>query len=395
MQSLLKFFPQSNIKNISLYYVLTATNNAWFIAGNWIFFWTRYMTFGQLGIMDATAFAFGLLMEIPSGAISDMIGKKKTIVSGMFLSAVGTLTMAFSVNMTMLWIAFFIAQLGWALYSGAGEAMAYDTLIDHNEDDSFDEVISTSGTVSQLSSIIATLLGGILFVIHFRLSHFAWGISYFIGFVLSFWLVEPKTDSEKFSFNLYFKQLKDGTRQLFSPFLRKYVLVIFSLLGFDYLYNWGLVKPAMATEFGFFDKEQALLFALFGIIGAIVVKFIPYLRTKFSEIQGLFFFSVLMIIGFLLAFFPLGHWGIFSMFLISISGVLSYPWISIIVNKKVSSKYRATTLSTLALITKIPYVLLAIVAGKMVEYGTLNVFSLSLGVVGLIALVVTFAKKGD
>lgn len=60
-----------------------------------------------------------------------------------------------------------------------------------------------------------------------------------------------------------------------------------------------------------------------------------------------------MAFGFVLAYFPLGYWGVSVMFLI----------------------------------TKIPYVLLAIVAGNMVESGTLNRFSLGVAVVSMIAII--------
>lgn len=351
------------------------------------------MTFGQLGVVDATAFAFGLFMEIPSGAVSDLIGKRKTVIAAMLLSAIGTLTMAFSTSMIMLWIAFLIAQLGWALYSGAAEALAYDTLIDHGKEEEFQDVISTSGTIQQITSIAATLLGGILYAIQFRLSHLAWGLACTLGFLIAWGLTEPKTDSEHFTIKGYANQLKTGAQQLFIPVLRPFLLVVFTLLGVDYIYSWGLVKPAMATSFGFLDKEQAILYAFFGIVIAIFLRLIPTFRKMVSDKTGLFVLTSILALGFFLAFFPLGYWGIIPLFLIGVAGSLAYPWVSIVVNKEISSKYRATTLSTVALFTKLPYVLVAIIAGRMVENGTLNRFSLAIAAVCAFAIVVSGLER--
>ena len=69
------------------------------------------------------------------------------------------------------------------------------------------------------------------------------------------------------------------------------------------------------------------------------------------------------------------------MILIMIAGGLAAPWISIIVNKRIDSKNRATTLSTVALLTKIPYVLVAVAAGKMIEEGKIGLFARSTGLV--------------
>lgn len=294
-------FPFYKIRNIRTFYILSALTNCWFIAGNWIFFWTKFMTFGQLGIMDATCFAFGLLMEIPTGAISDIIGKKKTVVSGLFLSAIATLTMAGSNSIQMLWVAFLIAQLGWALYSGAAEALAYDTLVEEKNENDFDKVISTSSSISIITTIVTTLVGGLLYALHFRLSHLAWGLTYALGFLFSLGLVEPTIDTDKFSLRLYVQKLIDGMKQLTKNSLKPFFVIIFALLGAEYLYNWGLVKPAIATSFGFLAKEQAILFAAFGILGVILAKNMPYFRKIVSDKAGLYFLSLIMGIGFLIS----------------------------------------------------------------------------------------------
>ena len=107
-----KVFPLRQIPNIGRFYLLTAFNNLWFLAGNWIFYWLRYMTYGELGVMDALCFLFGLVMEVPSGAIADVIGKRKTIIIGMLLASAGFLTMGSANDIAPLWIGFLLAQAG-------------------------------------------------------------------------------------------------------------------------------------------------------------------------------------------------------------------------------------------------------------------------------------------
>lgn len=373
--------PLWNIKNIRIYYILSFLTSLWFIAGNWIFFWTKFMTFGQLGIVDATAFAFGLLLEVPTGAISDLIGKRKTIIIAMGLACIGTMMMAFSVSLLMLWVAFLITQLGWSFYSGSAEALAYDTLVENNQEKNYDRVVSLSGTISSIASISATLLGGLLYIWWFRSTHFVWSLGYLVAFVISFRLIEPKVDSKKFSISNYFTQLSSGMKNLFLPNLLPYVLVILALMGASYLYEWGLVKPTMAKSFGFMAQEQSLILAGMTFLSALLVTQIPKIRQFISDKKGLYLLTLVMGAGFMLAYLPLGIFGVFPMLLISLSGHLSYPWISAVVNQEVDSEYRATALSTVALLTKIPYTLLAIVAGNMAENNTFRYFNLSIGMV--------------
>ena len=118
----------------------------------------------------------------------------------------------------------------------------------------------------------------------------------------------------------------------------------------------------------------------------LLANYIPYLRQRISDKRGLALLVAIMAAGYLLAALPLGYWGIITIFMLFFAGTLAFPWASIVVNKEISAKYRATTLSTLALITKIPYVLLAVLAGNLVEKNQLHIFMIGTGIVLLATL---------
>lgn len=379
-------FPLSNIRNISLFYLFTIVLNSWWISANWIFFWTRYMTYGSLGLIDALAFGFGLLMEIPTGSIADLLGKRKTIIAAMSFALIGIIIMTFSDSYYGILIGFLICQFGWALYSGAAEAMAYDTLIDEKKEEQFEEVITTSSTIAGISTIVTTLIGGLAYTINFRLPHILWAISYFFGLLLSFFIKEPKTDLEKFSLKSYFLQFKTGFRELFKTNLRQYVVFFFALYGSFIIYDWGLVKPAFAERFGYFANEQAILFAGLGIVGAVIVKLIPRIRKITGDRVGMYILSILLAMAYAFMFFNWGFAGFIPIALLDLSGRIIQPWLSIIINKEIPSKYRATTISTSVLLSRLPYVFVAIIAGEAAQNGQLGIFGLAIGVI-LISLV--------
>ncbi len=205
MSSLLNsLFPFAKDRNILIFYLLTILNSSWFIAGNWIFFWTRFLTYGQLGIVDATAFAFGLLMEIPTGALADLLGKKKTLLVSSILCFLGvTFLIAPTNSMWTLLFGFMTAQVGWAFYSGSAEAMAYDSLKENNNEKGFEKVITRSNMIGIFVTIITTLIGGLMYMYWFRLPHYAWGAVYFFAALMCLFLREPSIDSEKFSLKVY------------------------------------------------------------------------------------------------------------------------------------------------------------------------------------------------
>lgn len=377
--------PQKENRNIVIFYIITVFTNAFYIAGNWIFFWTLFMTYKQLGFVDAVGFAFAFLMEIPTGAIADLLGKKITIQSALLFIFLGIMIITFGGSFLAIFVGFLIAQLGWTLYSGSAEALAYDSLVENKKQEDFEVVISFSHMLGLITTVIATLIGAWLFTINIKLPHFIWALTYLVGFIASFGLREPKVDTEKFSIKNYIKQLSTGIKELFSLKLKRYILFILTLMGFYYLYDYGLVRPVIAIQFGFFNIEQSFLYALTTILSAITVVFLPTIKRFLGDFKGLILLTIILTICFVLFSVRIGVFGVFPMLLIAIVGELSIPWISSIINEKTPSKYRATTISTVAMIIKTPYIIVAIVAGQLVEEGKFHYFTLTLA--GLAATV--------
>lgn len=345
------------------------------------------MTYGQLGIVDGVGFGFALVLEIPTGAIGDLLGKKKTLIFSTLASTIGVFTITFAHSMSGIFIGWIVSQLGYALFSGNGEALLYDTMKELGKEDKFDKTISKVDAISMYTFAITALIGGFLYKVNIYLPHILWGVGYLLAFFLTFFLVEPKIDTIKFSFKNYFRQLSVGAKELFQPALRKYMFFALFLVGVYYMYSWGFIKPALATSFGFYSESQGIITAIMAVVCAVVIRFIPYFRKKISDLAGLILLLVLMAVGFIGAYFPIGYWGVLVLIVITLGGSVASPWISAIINKDIESKYRATTLSTMAFIAKIPYVLLAVIAGNLIQQGNLRYFNLGIGLVLVVCII--------
>jgi MFS family permease len=361
-----------------------------FINGNWIFFWLRVMTIGQLGVVDATAFAFGLFMEIPTGALSDMIGKRWTLIMSMFLNGLGFFIMGVADSIWVIVIGFWFTQTAWALYSGAADAFAYDSLKVMNDETRYDRVISFTTSLSVLTVGISSLVGGWMYNIDQRLPHYAWGVALFIGFFIALFAKEPPIETVKFTLKNYVGQLSQGFRQLIRPELRYFTPLIFATLGVHYLFSFGFIQPTMATNFGFFADEQAVLFSVMGFTAAGTVLLVPIMRRHLSDMRGLVLLAMLLAGGYLMASLnpPMILGGIILIGIRSVGGISS-SWASIVVNREIPSEYRSTTLSTVALISKIPYIITAMIAGGLAEAGQFNLFYM--GVIAFLLVMVVSA----
>ena len=45
--------------------------------GVWVLIWTKYMTFTQIGVVYSVGLFASILLQLPTGALADIIGRKK------------------------------------------------------------------------------------------------------------------------------------------------------------------------------------------------------------------------------------------------------------------------------------------------------------------------------
>jgi MFS family permease len=378
-------------KNIKKYYLLTFFNSLVFGESSWIFFWSLFLSYSQIGLIDAVGFGLGLLLEIPTGALGDLIGKKRTILLALLFTTLGVGVMTGAVGFSSMLFGFMGFQVGFALYSGTSEALAYDSLVEENAEDDFEEVVSFMNVIMIVTTVLASFVGGyFLYKIDPRAPYLFWGISQALAFITALTLVEPIIDGEKFSLKSYLSQIKIGAQKLFGKTLRKYVLSIFIISGFFFIFDWGFLKPAMAVNLGFSSNVLAIVSPVLYLASALAITQLHRFRAFFGDNAGLMFLSVLIGSGMLLGSFSIGIFGVVPLLFISVAGNLGAPWLSIIINNRVESKYRATVLSTVAFLTKLPYVVFSVLIGESMQKGDLSQFTAIVAVVVFAVVLLSF-----
>ncbi len=126
-----------------------------------LFFLEKGMSFLDIGILYSVREVTILLMEIPSGVISDALGRRKTLIISFFVYIVSFLVFYFSQNNIMLIIAMVLFALADAFRSGVHKAMIFQYLKVNNwsnqKIDYYGHTRSWSQTGSAVSALIAAL----------------------------------------------------------------------------------------------------------------------------------------------------------------------------------------------------------------------------------------------
>lgn len=136
------------------------------------------------------------IFEVPTGMISDMLGRKKTVIVGQIASIIALCFYAFSGDQIGLFIGAILQGLTAAFFSGNNTAFLYDSLKDNDMVGEFSKWEGKNGAMFQYALAVSALLAGILLLFtSYELLFLLSIIPQIFALILSFWLVEPENGS--------------------------------------------------------------------------------------------------------------------------------------------------------------------------------------------------------
>ena len=129
--------------------------------------WVLYLAYcglnmAEIGVVEGIYHATSIIFEIPSGAVADLLGRKRSMVCSRVCTAISCVVMLFSKSFWWFAAGFAIQALGNNLNSGSEEALVYDSMKCVGQEEGYLKVCGRLDLVLEVSQGIATVLGGIL-----------------------------------------------------------------------------------------------------------------------------------------------------------------------------------------------------------------------------------------
>jgi len=395
-------FPRLTHHNSRLYLLINSLQSLWFVEAVWYFFFANFVSYFEIGIIFGLSTLLGIIAQIPTGVFADRYGRKRAVVIGCLIMSTGWFLMATLGGFWQFLLGSIASSIGRAFVTGALEAITYDSLPAKTKDHDYEYLVTLTSQFTTVLFAVTVIMGGILYNIYFRLPHLAYAVANIISFFAALLLLEPKKHGSASIINRQaniFSHNLVGFQELSRVSLRPFLLPAISSLAFFFLYDWGFSKPSMALNFGYHVEGQAVIYAGMSLVSLMGLRLFPRLRNKLGDERGIIFLNVLMGIGFLLGSLKLGYPGVIALLFIELAGNLNRPWISLILNARVSSTFRATTLSTLEFISKFPYIFTNLLLGSYLDSGRANSFHLWVGVFILTLALTRFmigkSRKGN
>lgn len=158
------------LKNVRLFIAFRVFFNARFYYPVFTILFLDYgLSIEQFALLN-TVWAFTIVLaEVPSGALADLIGRKRLLVATTLLMMIEMSIIAFVPlgNSTLIFMAFLLNRilsgLAEAMASGADEAMAYDTLVAQGDPGDWPKVLDLQMRAQNVGYIFAMTLGAVVY----------------------------------------------------------------------------------------------------------------------------------------------------------------------------------------------------------------------------------------
>lgn len=122
----------------------------------------------EIGILESIFHVVSMCFEIPSGAVADAFGRKRTMAASEVLMILSILGMLCSGTFWSVAAAIGISALSYNMASGTREALAYDTLKENGQEQEYDRFASMEMVIYRLGSATAVFCAGLALILGYR-----------------------------------------------------------------------------------------------------------------------------------------------------------------------------------------------------------------------------------
>ena len=155
----------------------------------------------EIGIAEAVFHVASLLFEVPSGVISDVFGRKNSMVCSKLMGMISSLLMAASKELGGVCLALVFGAFSYNFESGAREALAYDSLKAQEKEAGYLRYSAADMMIYRVGGACSSLLAGLSLVLGYRIANLLDAAMDFICLLIALGLrevrLEPVTVKER------------------------------------------------------------------------------------------------------------------------------------------------------------------------------------------------------
>lgn len=353
-------------RNIWMVYLLDATWMLMLILPIIVPFFQKIgLSMEQVFQVQAIFSFYVLILELPSGYLSDLLGRKKTLLLATFFHAFGFSLFPFVDSFMGVVVVELFLALGLSLFSGTDVALLYDTMEDLGEKGGQARLVGNRMFYAQSGETIASLIGGAIALISLSAVVIANAVAAWIPFLICFFLYEPERKlmskkGHKENWKYIFKSLFGHSSLLTLIIFNTVFYGVATLVAvWTYQNHWKLLGIPIAW-FG-------VLWASTNMTTAIMGKYAHVVEKNLGSTLALTLMALLPIAGYLGLGFVEGLWSITFIYCFQICRGLGQVLLKDALNTRVTGDMRATANSVSSLGVRLVFCTIGPLMGWMTD----------------------------
>ncbi len=345
----------------------------------------------QLFVLKAIYSVAVVAMEIPSGWMADVWGRKKTLILGSILGTMGFLIYSFSYDFWAFVAAEIVLGIGLSFISGADSALLYDSL---KADDMTHEYTREEGRITSAGNFAEAIAGGISALLVYLSLHIPHYFSLRTPFYFQFavaamaipaalTLIEPKLHSIGHVHSI--KKLVHNIRHtLVVNHNLRIAILLSAITGTATLTFAWLVQPFFVA-IGLPDELFAIFWTALNLSVGISSVFAHKVEAFFGKRWSVLMVVILLATGYFLTGINISYRGFAFLFLFYLVRGIATPIFKNYINQYTESEVRATMLSVRNFIIRIAFAGIGPLLGWITDNISLNKAFLLAGAIYLIS----------
>lgn len=333
----------------------------------------------ELFVLKAIYSVAVVVMEIPSGWMADVWGRKKTLILGSILGSLGFLIYSFSYSFWAFVAAEIVLGIGLSFISGADSALLYDSLKADNKTDKYTREEGRITSAGNFAEAIAGIISGLLVYFSLRTPfYFQFGVAA-LAIPAAFTLIEPKTHAVEHVHSIR-NLVKNIKNTLVSNTNLRVAILLSALTGTATLTFAWLVQPFFVAIglpeelFGIFWTALNLSVGISSVFAYKVELFLGKRRSVLAVI-------ILLSFGYFFSGISISYYGLGFLFLFYLVRGLATPIFKNYINQYTDSEVRATMLSVRNFIIRMAFAGIGPLLGWITDNISLNKAFLLAGII--------------
>jgi MFS family permease len=327
-----------------------------------------------------------VVMEVPSGWMADVWGRKRTLFIGSLLGASGFLIYSFSFGFWAFVVAEIVLGIGHAFVSGADSAMLYDSLKASGKTEKYIKHEGRIASAGNFAEAIAGVVGGLLAAISLRTPFYFQFVVAAIAIPAAFTLIEPKIHSIEHIHSIA-KMVKNIRNTLANNYNLRISILLSAITGAATLTFAWLVQPYF-IEIGLPVEMYGVFWTALNLTVGFSSVFAHRVEVSLGRTTTLYAIIAMISCGYFLSGIVISYWGMAFLFIFYLVRGVATPIFKNYINQYAQSEIRATILSVRDFVIRIIFAVIGPFLGWITDNINLKSAFLLAGGIYLISVVI-------